>query len=353
MPPAVCGWIAGVTLLLWTSMPRSRSRLANASGSKPSDLFEQRIHRIHELIEGFDAEVTWNDRIIDPDQPSRRRQIDITVKRDDRLTLIECRLHGKPQNVKWIEELIGRRQSLGAHEVIAVSASGFTKGAVAKASRHNIVIRDLRELPDEEVREWGRSITLTLYFFAYSDVVLTLTFSTESVMRIDATRLRDELARHPILISMFNAAAKLVGQKLIPAVEDQNLTVNFGFRLELDAFTLCGESVLDFAVRGKAKMVSQQLSARVQAYGAPSRDLATRDAIVENYDLGETAIVHDGHRISTHIDLSALKLPPLHQFRYARVMGQETIDHEVFSIRGCDALRVKDGRIAIELVSYG
>jgi hypothetical protein len=57
-------------------------------------------------------------------------------------------------------------------------------------------------------------------------------------MRIDATRLRDELARHPILISMLNAAAKLVGQELIPAVEDQNLTANFGFRLELDAFTI-------------------------------------------------------------------------------------------------------------------
>jgi hypothetical protein len=156
-------------------MPRP-GKLSSTS-PKLSDLFEQRIHRIHELIEGFDAEVTWNDRIVDPDQPSRRRQIDITVKRHDRLTLIECRLHGSPQDVKWIEELIGRRQSLGAHEVIAVSASGFTKGAVAKASRYNILIRDLRKLSDEEVREWGRSISLTLYFFAYSDIVLTLTFS--------------------------------------------------------------------------------------------------------------------------------------------------------------------------------
>jgi hypothetical protein len=91
----------------------------------------------------------------------------------------------------------------------------------------------------------------------------------------------------------------------------------------------------------------------VQAYSAPSQDLATGDAIGENYDLGETAVVHDGHRISTHIDLSALKLLPLHQFLYAEVTGQETLDHEVFSISGHDALRVQIGRVEIELVSYG
>ena len=50
---------------------------------KPWEVFEQRIHRIHTLLERFEAEVTWNDLITDPDQPTRRRQIDITIKRDD------------------------------------------------------------------------------------------------------------------------------------------------------------------------------------------------------------------------------------------------------------------------------
>jgi hypothetical protein len=42
----------------------------------------------------------------------------------------------------------------------------------------------------------------------------------------------------------------------------------------------------------------------------------------------------------------------LHQFRYATVSGQDTLDHEVFSINGHDALRVQVGRIEIGLVSY-
>lgn len=61
-------------------MPRRPSRGVRPAGPKPSDLFEQRIHRIHELIEGFDVEVTWDDRIVDPDQLFLHRQIDVTVK---------------------------------------------------------------------------------------------------------------------------------------------------------------------------------------------------------------------------------------------------------------------------------
>ena len=72
--------------------------------------FERQIHRIHELLQCSHDDVTWNDHIPDPDNPTRLRQIDITVRRDGTLTIIECRLSRSRQNVKWIEELIGRRQ---------------------------------------------------------------------------------------------------------------------------------------------------------------------------------------------------------------------------------------------------
>jgi hypothetical protein len=71
--------------------------------TKESEEFEHRIHRIHELMEGSGAEVTWNDRHPDPDNPSQPRQIDITIKRGGSLTIVECRLHKQRQDVKWIE----------------------------------------------------------------------------------------------------------------------------------------------------------------------------------------------------------------------------------------------------------
>jgi len=48
-------------------------------------------------------------RIPDPDNPSQPRQIDITLRREDALTMIECRIHAATQDVQWIEELMDGR----------------------------------------------------------------------------------------------------------------------------------------------------------------------------------------------------------------------------------------------------
>jgi hypothetical protein len=62
--------------------------------------FERQIERIHHLIEAEGVEVTWNDKIPDPDNPKQPRQIDVTICRDGRLTLVECRIHRNRQGVK-------------------------------------------------------------------------------------------------------------------------------------------------------------------------------------------------------------------------------------------------------------
>src|SRR5260221_12912264 len=97
---------------------------------------ERQVSRIHELLERSCDVVTWDDHIPDPDNPRQRRQVDITVRRDGKLTIVECRLSRRRQNVKWIEELIGRRQSLGAQAIIAVASAGFTSGAQEQAARY-------------------------------------------------------------------------------------------------------------------------------------------------------------------------------------------------------------------------
>src|ERR1700691_3202238 len=108
----------------------------------PHKRLERQVERIHQLIEVEGSVVTWNDRVPDPDNPRQSRQIDISIRRDGALTLVECRLHKEPQDVTWIEQLIGRRISLRADAVIAVSASGFTETAEEKAKRHGIILRD-------------------------------------------------------------------------------------------------------------------------------------------------------------------------------------------------------------------
>src|SRR5690242_6846609 len=128
-----------------------------------ADNFEIMVSQIATLLEGDKAEVTWNERIVDPDNSSQQRQIDVLVRKDNFITLIECRLHKSPQDVKWIEELIGRQVSLRADAIIAVSSSGFTKGAIAKAKRFGINLRTVDELSSDDIITWCRPIKLSLF----------------------------------------------------------------------------------------------------------------------------------------------------------------------------------------------
>lgn len=82
--------------------------------------FEKQIARIYNLLVDGTAEVTWNDKVPDPDNPKQLRQIDITIKKNNEITHVECRSHKAPQNTKWIEELFGRKISLKATAMIAV-----------------------------------------------------------------------------------------------------------------------------------------------------------------------------------------------------------------------------------------
>ena len=96
---------------------------------KASDVSEEKIKRICDLLADSGAEVKWNDYISDPDNPAQRRQIDVTIEQAGILTLVECRQRKSRPDVQWIEQLIGRRVSLSAQVVLAVSSSGFTAGA--------------------------------------------------------------------------------------------------------------------------------------------------------------------------------------------------------------------------------
>jgi hypothetical protein len=137
--------------------------------------FEQQVARIIAVLEGRSGgRVTWNDRVPDPDNPDRLRQIDISIKRGDALSIIECRLHTRPQDVKWVEELYGRKASLRARMVIGVSGSGFTTGAWHKAKHLGVFLRDFQALNDEEIKSWGRMTKFRLAYIHFRRLSLFL-----------------------------------------------------------------------------------------------------------------------------------------------------------------------------------
>lgn len=321
---------------------------------RASDLFEQQIHRIHELLEGSGAEVTWNDRISDPDNLSQGRQIDVTIKNGGNLTIVECRLHASRQGVKWIEELMGRRQSLAANAAIAVSSSGFTKGALIKAKKYGIVTRDLCELTNAEIRAWGRMATLTLFFYQYSELELCLLFSADSRSKLNESILREELKSYPGIQSLFNAAALQLDGANFLISEEPSRTLKFGVRCRLEAFQLCGEPVVEVDFRGKACLTSRQItSPLVLAYGPPGERFDQRAAVIERFELGETAVVHGASKVSILLDVSSLTMPSFCQFRFAKLSGQEEMDVEAFELLGVEKLWVQGGQMKVRVAMPG
>lgn len=313
--------------------------------------FERKIHRIHELLEDSGAEVTWDDHIPDPDNPDQLRQIDITIRRDGKLTLVECRHHRCRQNVQWIESLIGRRTSLRAQAVIAVSSSGFTKGALVKAKKRRIIVRDLQQLTESEIRRWGQQIALTLFFYQYSDLDVSLLFDRASIPRLNPEAVKSELKVHPAMQSLFNAAALKLGELNLIAEEAPGRTVNFALRLQFEEFRVCGERVHEVAFRGKARLLAiDVVPSVIHGYGEPRKDSEQREAIVEDYpSLGNTSIAHSGSRISTFLDVSQAKIPPLCQFRFFRMDGEQEMDHEALELYGVDRVMRVEGGMSVNI----
>jgi hypothetical protein len=318
---------------------------------RDSTAFEQQIHRIHELLEGSGAEVIWNDHIPDPDNPSQRRQVDVSIRRDGKLTLVECRDHESPQDVTWIEELIGRRSSLKADTIIAVSSSAFTAGALLKAKAFGIILRDMRDLTDLEIKAWGGQIGLTLYFYEYSDLEVDLCFERESLPKLQTDAIRSEFASYAGVQSLFNAAAQQIGAWNLMSGEHVGQAVRFNIRLELAGFRLSGEAVIQVAFCGKARLVATQvMSKAVLAYGEPADQSGQPQAVIEQFWAGRTSIVHEARRISILLDLSEEEVPPLWQFRFFKATGgNEDMEHEVLEIVGLDKLKVNWRKLNVNI----
>lgn len=244
--------------------------------------------------------------------------------------------------MQWIECLIGRRISLGAQSVIAVSSSGFTAGALAKARRYGIITRDLQHLTDKEVEHWGQRIELTLYYYQYSDLVVSLAFSPESISTVTFDALKAELRWHPCMQSLFNAAAKQLTDANLMSGPLQGQKVNFGVEIEFDDIRLGGAQLERAALEGRAELVAIKADAPlVHAYGESNTAATQPEAVVEDFrSIGHTSITHSGERISTFIDLSQVEISPYGQFRFVRVEAPQEVDHDAFEIYGIEKIKV-------------
>jgi hypothetical protein len=126
--------------------------------------FEKLTARIEAALAPRGAVVRSPDKVTDLVTGSLREvdaSIRLTVGTVPILITVECRRRNSVQDDTWIEQLATKREKVGAARTIAVSTLGFSEPATKTAHLKGIELRKLREITDNEIVGWLRSVVLT------------------------------------------------------------------------------------------------------------------------------------------------------------------------------------------------
>lgn len=288
---------------------------------KKAEEFEQFIERIHKLVEDQDAQVTWNDHIVDPDNPDQCRQIDVTIHRPCHLTHVECRIRNTPQDVKWIEELIGRRASLRADAMIAVSASGFTKGAIKKAEAHGIILRTLNTLSEQEIRSWGKPTDVQVIYYRFTGTQITIRIARTAT--ISNACITDEKGALPNYRGLFEAIMRKLADD--PATTGVDEPIKIKTAVTAPVLLIDGVKPTACQISTTVQRIVRRLSlASVVTYSPVGRDL-TENAYIQYFDTEGFEVLQNSEDVAVVIDLTDAPTPPssfLHtvHFDFGRVV---------------------------------
>ncbi|GGY86125.1 hypothetical protein GCM10011613_33970 [Cellvibrio zantedeschiae] len=293
--------------------------------------FEIFIARVHHLLEGTNATVIWNEKIPDPNNPSQDRQIDIAVRKDGLFNIIECRHRKKKQDVNWIEELIGRRTSLNASSITAVSSSGFTKLAIIKARAHGVILSEIKNVPEEFILNWTRGMDIVLSFFRYESYKLKLFTDEKSIHIMDHNEFKQKLLAGTYIHDFSPDNFDLDKFK-----EENFKCVSFKFERELSGIDIGGVSINAVHVEGDVYLETLALTMPSHlAYIEPDTDLNTSCVIIQKFNFGDTKIINSNNNIVLYLDLSKFNTPPYWKFS-AFEMNAHRNNGEYFTLRNAE-----------------
>ncbi len=166
------------------------ARLKMTKKSRAGRAFEELIARIERTLAPRGAVVKSPDYIRDL-VTNQRREVDASIRVSDgdeaRLITVECRDHRKGrQDDRWIEQLITKREKIGAWRTIAVSSSGFSGPAVVTARHYGVELRQMDHITDAEIaQEWASGFQMDLLVLEYSVLDITIVDTNGMVIPLD------------------------------------------------------------------------------------------------------------------------------------------------------------------------
>lgn len=118
------------------------------------------------------------------------REIDISLRGKigsaNVLIILECRDRKKKQQVAWIEQIASKKEDVEAHKAIAVTSTGFSKGAVNTALRHNIELRTMETITPDEIVLWFEPTSFVLFTRMIHNVHIEVDLLDKDIQKINA-----------------------------------------------------------------------------------------------------------------------------------------------------------------------
>lgn len=121
---------------------------------------EELVAHIEEIVADSGFSVVTNKKLYDEEDGQQLAEFDVIVEGEVGTNIIrvlfECRdrpSHGK-EGADWIRSVHGRGDEFGFSKVVAVSGTGFTKGALKAASKLGVELRTVEEANSESIKEW-------------------------------------------------------------------------------------------------------------------------------------------------------------------------------------------------------
>lgn len=190
--------------------------------------FQGLVTLIQHAMSGTDIRVE-SPAMIPDTHTSKQREVDILVSGElagIQLTVaLECRDHKDPQDITWIDDLIGKYRDLPVDKVIAVSSSGFTGPAIDKAKAVNIetlTIEEAQNVDWPDLLAGFKTITIHSLFVSKLSRV-TVVFASEKEVEVPKESLLQarviDRSRGDIGNVLHLARENLKGERFLQALE--------------------------------------------------------------------------------------------------------------------------------------
>ncbi len=189
--------------------------------------FEKLVSRIEHWLSPKGAVVQSPDYIEDK-ITGQKREVDASIRykvgSSPILITIESRDRSRKQDVRWIEEIAAKRDSIGADKTIAVSSSGFSEPAIKKAQSLGIEVRVIEDITESEAGEWAEKTRFTIKTIEYAPRGIAFDFDTDVSVTLDPAikngfeddpqnfpLLHENISDQPISLSMLLRKLAMTG----------------------------------------------------------------------------------------------------------------------------------------------